>query len=83
MKKDIEKKEAEKSKKREETNEKIKKIFEDVTDEAMEKAKELKKKYDKADPKTKNIILAGLSAAAAGLAIIAGIKKHKDKGNKQ
>lgn len=50
-----------------------------VSDDVVTKINWLKKKYDKADPKTKNKIAVGIGVAAAGLAALAGVGKKKRK----
>ena len=50
-----------------------------VTDDVAAKAKELKSKYDKADPETKKKIIAGAAGVAAGLSALIRWKQHKKK----
>ena len=57
----------------------IKEKFKKVSDEVVTKINWMKKKYNEADPKTKNKIAVGIGAAAAGLAVLAGVGKSKKK----
>ncbi|MDA3840634.1 MAG: hypothetical protein PF572_06145 [Patescibacteria group bacterium] len=50
-----------------------------MTDEVISKAKELKVKFDKVDSNTKQKIAAGLTAAAGTLIALAKLKKHVEK----
>jgi len=50
-----------------------------VTDDVVAKAKELKAKFDKADPETRKKIIAGAAGLAAGLAAMMSWKHHHKK----
>ncbi len=50
-----------------------------VTDELVKVAKEAKKKYDKADDKTKKQVIAGVAGAAALIAGAIGLSKLRKK----
>ncbi|MBN2885001.1 hypothetical protein JXE04_03690 [Patescibacteria group bacterium] len=57
----------------------ISKKLKKVSDEVVSKVNLLKQKFDDTDPATKKKIVAGVSAAAAVLVLLAGIGKHKGK----
>lgn len=65
--------------------EKAEKLLEDIrkgTDELVKMAKSTKEKFDNADEKTKNQIIAGAVGAVALIAGIIGIKKFLNKREK-
>lgn len=68
-----------KSKKEEKKVDYVKKNLKKASDEVVEKVNWLKDKFDESDPATKKKIVAGLSAAAAGLVVLAGLNKRKEK----
>ncbi|MEA3450138.1 MAG: hypothetical protein U9Q85_04175 [Patescibacteria group bacterium] len=78
---------AKKTKPKEEKNKKeviskkeeIKQKLSKASDDVVKKVDSLKKKFDKADPETKKKIITGISAAAAGLVVLAGLGKRKGK----
>jgi len=61
----------------------IKKSLKKLSDQVVDEINELKKKFDKSDRATKEKIVTGLSVAAAGLVVLAGIKGHKNKKDKK
>lgn len=59
------------------TKDDFKQLLKRVSDDATAKINDLKKKFDSADKDTKNKIITGLSVVAAGLVVLAKVKKHK------
>lgn len=60
----------------------LKQLLKKVSDDATAKINDLKKKFDAVDADTKNKIITGLSVVAAGLVVLAGVKKI-NKGKKK
>ncbi|MDD2680982.1 MAG: hypothetical protein PHE20_02635 [Patescibacteria group bacterium] len=57
----------------------ISKKLKKASDEVVKKVDLLRKKFDNTDVETKKKIVAGISAAAAVLVLLAGVKKLKGK----
>ena len=62
-----------------ENKDEVKMSLKKASDDVIKKVNSLKNKLEKVDPGTRKKIIAGVSAAAAGLAIIAGVNKHMKK----